>query len=57
MNASETRDGIQLRGNRKLSMKDFGIKPPTMFMGMLKTNDQVTVTFDLELSLAGKASN
>ena len=38
-------------------MTDFGIKPPTMFMGMLKTNDKVTITFELQLALAAKASN
>jgi hypothetical protein len=38
-------------------MTDFGIKPPTMFMGMLKTDDKITVKFELQLALASKASN
>jgi polyisoprenoid-binding protein YceI len=48
---------LHVRGTRDLLMTEFGIKPPTMFMGMLKTADKVTVTFELELALAAKASN
>jgi hypothetical protein len=48
---------LQVRGTRDLLMTDFGIKPPTMFMGMLKTNDKVTIRFELQLALASKASN
>jgi polyisoprenoid-binding protein YceI len=48
---------LQVRGTRDLLMTDFGIKPPTMFMGMLKTDDKITVAFELHLSLAPKASN
>jgi YceI-like protein len=57
LNVSEAAGVIHVRGTRTLSMKDFGIKAPTMFMGMLKTNDQVTIKFELALSLASKASN
>ncbi|HKY21449.1 MAG TPA: YceI family protein [Vicinamibacterales bacterium] len=48
---------LQVRGTRDLLMTEFGIKPPTMFMGMLKTDDKVTITFALQLALAAKASN
>jgi polyisoprenoid-binding protein YceI len=48
---------LQVRGTRDLLMTEFGIKPPTMFMGMLKTDDKVTITFELQLALAAKASN
>ena len=48
---------LHVRGTRDLLMTEFGIKPPTMFMGMLKTADKVTVTFELQLALAAKASN
>ena len=48
---------LHVRGTRDLLMTDFGIKPPTMFMGMLKTADKVTITFELQLGLAAKASN
>ena len=50
-------DSLHVRGNRDLLMTDFGIKPPTMFMGMLKTHDKVTISFELQLALAAKASN
>jgi len=48
---------LHLRGSRDLLMTEFGIKPPTMFMGMLKTNDKVTIDFELQLTLASRASN
>jgi polyisoprenoid-binding protein YceI len=48
---------LHVRGTRDLLMTDFGIKPPTMFMGMLKTADKVTIAFELQLALAAKASN
>jgi polyisoprenoid-binding protein YceI len=46
---------LLVRGSRDLLMTEFGIKPPTMFMGMLKTDDKVTITFDLQLSLGPHA--
>jgi polyisoprenoid-binding protein YceI len=48
---------LHVRGTRDLLMTEFGIKPPTMFMGMLKTDDKVTITFEFQLALASKASN
>jgi hypothetical protein len=48
---------LHVRGTRDLLMTDFGIKPPKMFMGMLKTDDKVSITFELQLALASKASN
>ena len=48
---------LHVRGTRDLLMTEFGIKPPTMFMGMLKTDDKVTIKFELQLALAAKASN
>ncbi len=46
---------LQVSGSRDLLMTEFGIKPPTMFMGMLKTNDKVTIAFAFQLSLAPQA--
>lgn len=57
LNVTEAPGGLQVAGTRPLSMKEFGIKAPTMFMGMLKTNDQITITFELQLTNAAKASN
>ena len=57
LEVSEQADRLHVRGTRDLLMTDFGIKPPTMFMGMLKTDDKVTITFELQLALAARASN
>ena len=53
----ENPEGLHVQGSRVLSMKEFGIKPPTMFMGMLKTNDQVAIKFEFQLVRAAQASN
>ena len=57
LEVSEQAGGLHVRGSRDLLMTEFGIKPPTMFMGMLKTDDKVTIKFELNLALAAKASN
>ena len=57
LEVKELAGALHVRGSRDLLMTDFGIKPPTMFMGMLKTNDKVTIKFELQLALAAKASN
>jgi len=40
-------DSVRLRGDVALKMTQFGIKPPTMMMGALRTSDDVAVHFDL----------
>jgi polyisoprenoid-binding protein YceI len=40
-------DAVRLQGNVALLMSQFGIKPPTMMMGTLRTGDQVIVHYDL----------
>ena len=40
-------EGLRLTGEVPLLMTQFGIKPPTMMMGTVKTGDQVVVHFDL----------
>jgi polyisoprenoid-binding protein YceI len=57
LEVKEQAGGLHVRGARELLMTDFGIKPPTMFMGMLKTDDKITIKFDFQLSLAAKAGN
>jgi polyisoprenoid-binding protein YceI len=57
LDVKEVAGALQVKGTRDLLMTDFGIKPPTMFMGMLKTDDKVTITFAINLALAAKASN
>jgi len=57
LDARESAGGLQISGSRDLLMTEFGIKPPTMFMGMLKTHDKVTIKFAVQLALASRASN
>jgi hypothetical protein len=47
--ASETPDGIVLEGTQALVMSDFGIKPPSMFLGTLKTDPRVEIEWRLVL--------
>jgi YceI-like domain len=51
--ASESPEGIVLEGSKALLMSDFGIKPPTMFLGTLKTADRVVVEWRLVLTNDG----
>ena len=48
---TERRDStLSLQGHVQLLMTDFGIKPPTAMLGMLKTDPKVTVTFETVLT-------
>ena len=51
--ASECPEGIVLEGSKALLMSSYGIKPPSMFLGTLKTNDQVVIDFRLVLTNNG----
>jgi polyisoprenoid-binding protein YceI len=42
-------EGLWLAGMHVVKMTDFGIKPPTMMMGALRTHDRVEVHFRLLL--------
>lgn len=39
---------VRARGERDLLMSDFGIRPPSMMLGAVKTGDRVVVKFDLQ---------
>ena len=41
---------LRVRGTKELLMTQFGVKPPTMMMGTVKTSDQVVIRFDLRLT-------
>lgn len=45
--------GVRMTGEVTLKMTEFGIKPPTMMMGAVKTGDPVVVHFDLMVAPAG----
>ncbi|MEO8274853.1 MAG: YceI family protein [Thermoanaerobaculia bacterium] len=40
-------NGLHVVGTTDLLMSDFGIKPPTMMLGAIRTADKVVVRFDL----------
>ena len=42
---------LNVQGRVQLLMTDFGIKPPTAMLGMLKTDPKVTVTFETVLAI------
>lgn len=52
-----TKDGrTVIDGEQPLLMTDFGVKPPTMMMGAVKTDNRVVVKFHLELEQAADAA-
>ncbi len=46
----ETGGNIILKGSKTLKMTDYNLEPPVMFLGTLKTADDVTVKFETTLS-------
>jgi polyisoprenoid-binding protein YceI len=48
--ATRVGNTLRIRGEKQLLMTQFGIKPPTMMMGAVKTSDQVVIRFDLRLA-------
>jgi polyisoprenoid-binding protein YceI len=42
---------LTVQGRLDMLMTDYGIKPPTAMMGMLKTDPKVTITFETVLSV------
>jgi polyisoprenoid-binding protein YceI len=49
---TERRDGaLVVKGSLPLLMTDYGIKPPTAMLGMLKTDPKVTVSFETVLAV------
>jgi polyisoprenoid-binding protein YceI len=47
---------LKVTGKTPLKMSDFGIDPPTAMMGTLKTDDEITVQFELEFILESGSS-
>ncbi len=41
---------ITVMGSRKISMKEYGMVPPSFMMGTIKTGNDVTLKFDLTLN-------
>lgn len=42
-----TSNGIAFKGNKKLKMTDFNMEPPKAMFGILKADDDVTVSFNV----------
>ena len=42
-------NSVRITGSKSISMKEFGMTPPTFMMGAVKTGDKVTVSFDFTL--------
>lgn len=47
---------LRVTGNTALKMSDFGIDPPTAMLGTLKTDDDITVDFEMEFILESGSS-
>ena len=48
--------GVDVTGAKDVLMSDFGIKPPVMMLGTIKTADKVVVRFALKLKAAEPAA-
>lgn len=44
---------ITFKGSKKLKMTDYKVVPPVMFLGTLKTDDNVTITFEATFTGGG----
>jgi hypothetical protein len=49
--------GMRVKGRANLKMTMFGIKPPTMMLGTLRTHDDVVIEFDLGLQPVAGSGN
>jgi polyisoprenoid-binding protein YceI len=52
LNAVASRDAsgmLWVRGSKELLMTEFGVKPPTLMMGLARVRDRVVVHFDVAL--------
>jgi polyisoprenoid-binding protein YceI len=51
LNTERQDEGLLVKGELPLLMTDFGIKPPTAMLGMLKTDPKITITFETVLGV------
>lgn len=47
--AETAKEGVLVRGRQELLMSDYGIKPPQMMMGAIKTKDKIVIDYELRL--------
>jgi hypothetical protein len=48
---SEDGEKIRVKGEKRLLMTDFGVTPPTLMLGVLKTDNEIKIRFDLLLGI------
>ena len=51
LKTQRTAAGLMVTGETRILMTDYGIKPPTAMLGMLKTDPKVTVAFEVVLAI------
>lgn len=44
-------DNFKITGSKDLLMSDFGIPPPVMFFGAVKTDDKITIKWDVSMAI------
>ena len=44
------KSGVHLQGKVNIDLKDFGLEPPSKFMGMVKVNKEVFINFGLTIN-------
>lgn len=54
MTARQNDEHITIEGEKKLLMTDFGVKPPSLMFGAIKTDDEIIVHWDLKLNIEEK---
>ncbi len=52
--ARQTETGLAMTGRHRLRMTDFGVKPPTLMLGVVKVKDDVTVGFEFSIPQPGR---
>lgn len=45
---------LKIKGKKLVLMTDYGIEPPTMMMGTLKTDNQIEISFDVNILINTK---
>lgn len=50
-----TGNEVNFKGSKKLKMSDFKVEAPVLFLGTLKTDDNVTIAFDATFQGGGSA--
>jgi hypothetical protein len=51
MTASHSNEYVDVEGEKKVLMTDFGVEPPSLMFGAIKTDDEIVVHWDLKLKL------